>query len=142
MLALGDPHRDALLDRERACIAIDARAHVVALWLRGLGDAGAPREQRDGDEPRASRRAWCEAGRAQMNQLDLVWPGVVVVLSVAGAIVVRVVAMQAERAARARHRRLIDEVWHERRGGGDRERATDASTSAQDSSTNVGSPQR
>ncbi|AKF06525.1 hypothetical protein DB32_003674 [Sandaracinus amylolyticus] len=77
-----------------------------------------------------------------MNQLDLVWPGVVVVLSVAGAIVVRVVAAQAERATRARHRRVIDEVWHERRGAADRERASETSTSAQDSSANASAPQR
>lgn len=64
-----------------------------------------------------------------MNQIDLVWPGLVVVLSVAGAIIVRLVATQGERAARDRHRRAAERaaraggVWHGRRGPGDHARS-------------------
>ena len=72
-----------------------------------------------------------------MNQLDLVWPGLVVVLSVAGAIIVRFVAAHGERAARERHRRAIEravragEVWHERHA------ARDAASDRADTSGDV-----
>lgn len=71
-----------------------------------------------------------------MNQLDLVWPGLVVVLSVAAAIIVRLVAAQGERWARARHRRAIeraasvDEVWQGRRGAGARDAGSGESSEA------------
>jgi hypothetical protein len=62
-----------------------------------------------------------------VTHLDLATPGLVLSLAIAAAVLVRVYAAHAERAARARTHRWIDEVRRSTRTG-DRPRAVTAPT--------------